>query len=150
MVQLTLTLDTITSKEAKAVIAMLQTLDGAVVVAPAATGPKHTVTVCPVTLPTVEDAKVPVDPTSDGATQQSKTPETGTTTASEATTPTPASVGEAPTADQLREALKTLAAKSGMTAGIALLKTEFGCARITELAEKPVDVQLAFLARCNG
>lgn len=51
------------------------------------------------------------------------------------------------TIDALRAALQRLTATQGMPAGIELLK-KFGCARISELAEKDEATKLSFLVDC--
>lgn len=49
--------------------------------------------------------------------------------------------------DELRAALQRYTAEHGLPAGIPLLN-EFGCARISELADKDEATKQAFLAKC--
>lgn len=61
----------------------------------------------------------------------------------------PAPTAAKPILDDLRNALMALTAKSGMAAGLELLQ-EFGCQRVTEIMNLPVDQQLNFMARANA
>ena len=62
----------------------------------------------------------------------------------------PAAAGEAKvfTVDELRAGLQKFTVMHGMVKGKELLDS-FGCARITELAEKGADVQTGFMIKCG-
>ena len=60
----------------------------------------------------------------------------------------PAQPVAAPSVDDLRAALQGYTERKDMQAGIDLLR-EFGCARISELALQPAEVQRAFVSYCN-
>lgn len=62
----------------------------------------------------------------------------------------PAAAGEAKvfTVDELRAGLQKFTVKHGMVKGKELLDS-FGCARITELAEKSADIQTGFMIKCG-
>lgn len=63
----------------------------------------------------------------------------------------PAAAGEAKvlTVDELRAGLQKFTVKHGMVKGKELLDS-FGCARVTELAEKGAEVHAQFMAKCDA
>lgn len=63
----------------------------------------------------------------------------------------PAAAGEAKvfTVDELRAGLQKFTVKHGMVKGKELLDS-FGCARVTELADKGAEVHAQFMAKCDA
>lgn len=56
---------------------------------------------------------------------------------------------EAPSLDDLRAALTTLTTVKSLSAGLALLQAN-GCARVSEVANLPIEAQLAFVEACHA
>lgn len=55
-----------------------------------------------------------------------------------------------PTVDQLREALQAMVARDGMAKALEVLNGTFGCQRVSEVAQLPVEKQVEFMKVCNG
>ena len=79
-------------------------------------------------------------PRKDASAESAAAPEAETAVGPEAEGP----VAKAPTADELRAALMTYTKAHDVNSGLELLK-DFGCQRISEMADKPVSDQVEFI-----